>query len=67
MKTFPMDRVFYADLVMPDGYREGYAIEARNKTEARKRIAELYRRDTPPKSAGFYSFSQGRIVWTGEG
>ena len=56
-------KTFYANLIMPNGYREDYAVSARNKTEARKRIADLYRADAGPKSAGFYSFSQGRLIW----
>ena len=62
-----MGRIFYAAVVCPDGYREPYCVEARNKTEARKAIARIYRENTPPKSAGFYSFAQCRIIWTGEG
>jgi hypothetical protein len=60
------NRMFYANLIMPNGYRNSYSVSARNKTEARKRIAELYREDNGPKSAGFYSFAQGRLVWIDE-
>lgn len=60
------NRMFCANLIMPNGYRNSYSVTARNKTEARKRIAELYREDNGPKSAGFYSFAQGRLVWIDE-
>jgi hypothetical protein len=62
----PYNKMFCANLIMPNGYRNGYSVSARNKTEARKRIAELYREDNGPKSAGFYSFAQGRLFWIEE-
>lgn len=43
-------------------------IEAHNKTEARKLIAEAYRQDTPrnAKACGFVPWSAVKIVWEDE-
>lgn len=62
-----MDRIFYASLIAPCGYRESYCVEAKNKTAARAQIAAIYRRNTPAKKYGFYSFAQQKLVWEGEG
>jgi hypothetical protein len=59
-------QTFTATLTDPSGYRSEYRVEAKNKTEARKEIARIYRRDTPPPSAGFYSFAQNRLTWEEE-
>lgn len=56
-------KTFTAILTAPNGERGQYRVEAENKTEARKQIARIYRRDTPPPSAGFYSFAQQRLEW----
>lgn len=58
---------FTATLTDPSGFTDTYrGIAAKNKTEARKIIAQIYRRDTPPKSAGFYTFDQNRLAWINE-
>lgn len=54
---------FTAILTTPSGEASEYRVSAANKTEARKKIGALYRRDTPPPSAGFYSFNQTRLRW----
>jgi len=43
-------------------------MEAYNKTEARKLIAEAYRQDTPrnAKACGFVPWSQVKIIWEEE-
>lgn len=56
-------QTFHADLVMPNGGRDYYCVEARNKTEARKIIGKIYRQDNPSSRYGFYSFSQARLIW----
>lgn len=58
-------QTFTAILTDPSGYSDRYTVEAKNKTEARKEIARIYRRNTPPPSAGFYSFAQNRLTWQG--
>ncbi len=44
----PYNRMFCANLIMPNGYRNSYSVSARNKTEARKRgSAEAHCRIIP--------------------
>lgn len=57
---------FTAKLIAPNGYSGEYTVWARNKTEARKKIAEAYRNDTGPVSAGFYSFGAQKLIWLDE-
>lgn len=47
------------------GSSGGEAIEAKNKTEARKLLAKEWRRDTPldARNSGFVPFRDVRIVW----
>jgi hypothetical protein len=54
---------FTALLVSPSGDRDEYTVTAKNKTEAKKRIAEIYRRNTPGWRNGFYSFSAHKFIW----
>lgn len=56
-------RDFSASLIDPSGHKELYIVTARNRTEARKEIARIYRQDTPPPRYGFYAFGRCRIVW----
>jgi hypothetical protein len=56
-------KVFVATLTDPSGCQAEYTVRAFNKTEARNKIATIYRNDTGPASAGFYSFSQNRLKW----
>jgi hypothetical protein len=57
-------KTFTAILIAPDGGFESYEVEAENKTEARKEIARIYRRETPSSRNGFYSFAQQHLKWT---
>jgi hypothetical protein len=59
-------QTFTAILTDPSGYRAEYQVTAENKTKARAKVAAIYRRDTPPPSAGCYSFSQNRLAWREE-
>ena len=58
-------KTFIAILTDPDGRSEEYDVTAANKTQARKKVSDLYYRDVPrqAKSAGFYSFSDHRLTW----
>jgi hypothetical protein len=58
-----MLKEFFAKVTDPSGFSDRYDVVAENKTEARKKIAKIYRNNTPPPSAGFYSFSKCRIEW----
>lgn len=53
---------FVAKLQSPDGHSVEYAADARNKTSARKKIAEQFRLDNPPR-CGFYPFSKQIFTW----
>jgi len=52
-----------AMLYAPDGTTDQYTVDAYSKADARKKIAKIFRDNTPPPSAGFYPFSQMRLVW----
>ncbi len=56
-------RTFTAELTSPDGHKETRAVRAISKADARRKIAAQYREDTPPPSAGFYSFGQQKLRW----
>lgn len=60
---------YTAILTAPDGRRDTYTVTAANKTEARRKVAELYYEDVPraAKACGFYSFSDQRLTWAREG
>lgn len=54
---------FKARLTNPDGWSEEWEVEARNKTEARAKVAAMYRENTPPSHAGYYTYAQQRFEW----
>lgn len=54
---------FTAILTDPSGDKGEYTVRAKNKTEARQKIAAIYRRNTPNAKNGFYSFGQNRLTW----
>lgn len=62
-------QTFRYTLTSKDWYADQYGvIEAYNKTEARKLIAEAYRQDVPrnAKVSGFVPWSDVKIVWENE-
>lgn len=57
------EQAFVAKLTAPDGYVGIWEVTATSKTEARKKLARLYRFEVGPPSAGFYAFRQNRLEW----
>lgn len=61
-------QTFRYTLTSKEGYDQYGFIDAHNKTEARKLIAEAYREDTPrnAKACGYIPWSEIKIVWEDE-
>lgn len=64
-----MKKRYTYHLVMPFGFepdRNSYTVTARNRTEARKKVGDRYKDDTPAARYGFCPWSKVIISWEKE-